>query len=56
MTLETKDIEGVPDNVLRRLLDFALDRDVSGPRLRQQPPRDRREVIIQLMWLGVVRS
>jgi hypothetical protein len=35
-------------------LEFALDRDPSGKRIRQYPPADKTSVIIQLAWLGVV--
>ena len=43
------------DEQLRRLLTFALDHDAAGPRLRQTPPADRKELIVQLIWLGVVQ-
>lgn len=39
---------------LRRLLEFALNRDPAGPRLKESPPKTREDVIIQLIWLGVI--
>ncbi len=40
---------------LRRLLAFCLERDPSGPRMKESPPRDKKEVITQLVWLGVIQ-
>jgi hypothetical protein len=52
--MDRYDATGATEHDLRRLLEFALKRDAAGPRLRQTPPKDRDEVILQLIWLGVI--
>lgn len=56
MTLDYDDLKEATDEQLRRLLEFALDHDPSGPRLRATPPQSRAQIIEQLTWLGVVQG
>ncbi len=52
--IRLRDAHRCPEAVLRRLLTFCLERDPSGPRMKESPPRDKKEVITQLVWLGVI--
>lgn len=54
--ISLKDAHLAKEENLRKLLSFALERDASGPRLKETPPKDKTEVINQLLWLGVVSS
>lgn len=49
-----KNVMGATEHDLRRLLEFALNRDPAGLRLKESPPKTREDVIIQLIWLGVI--
>ncbi len=46
------DYQNISEKNLRRLLKFALKNDPSGERLKKFPPKNKEEVIIQLIWLG----
>ena len=52
--IKLQDAHQCSEETLRRLLSFCLERDPSGPRMRQSPPQSKQEVITQLVWLGVV--
>lgn len=52
--MDYDDIQNATEEQLRRLLEFALKNDASGPRMSKDPPKNRREIIEQLTWLGVL--
>jgi len=52
--MDNEDVANASDDELRRLLAFALERDPAGPRLKLDPPKDRKEILQQLYWLGVL--
>lgn len=54
--INSVDVARVDEASLRRLLEFALDHDPAGPRLRRTPPKDKAEVVKQLYWLGIIES
>lgn len=53
--ISLRDAYQCSEATLRRLLSFCLERDPDGPRMKESPPRDKKEVIIQLAWLGVIQ-
>ncbi len=55
-SIDMDDVAKVSDADLRRMLEFALNHDASGPRMRQTPPKTRQEIILQLTWLGIIEN
>lgn len=55
-SIDMDDVRQCSDENLRRMLEFALDHDPSGPRMRQTPPKNRAEIIQQLCWLGIIQT
>lgn len=53
--IKLRDAHQCSEETLRRLLSFCLERDPSGPRMRQDPPKNKQAVIVQLTWLGVIQ-
>lgn len=49
------DLHTVEEAHLRRLLEFALDHDPSGPRIRREESfATKAEILVQLVRLGVI--
>jgi hypothetical protein len=48
------DAQSTDEKTLRRLWEWAMRNDVSGPRIMQTPPKTKDEIITQLIWVGVI--
>lgn len=55
-SIDMHDVKQCSDENLRRMLEFALDHDPFGLRMRQTPPKNRAEIIQQLCWLGIIET
>lgn len=46
--------DNISEKNLLRLLNFALKNDSANDRLKNSPPKNKEEIIIQLIWLGII--
>lgn len=54
--IDYNDAWSVDEKTLFRLWEWATNHDVSGQRMKSTPPSNKREIITQLVWIGIVGS
>lgn len=52
--IDYTDAYAADEKTLRRLWDWAMLHDASGPRMLQTPPKTKEEIITQLIWVGII--